>query len=133
MAEDNITASQKDQIPRHAGEPTHEGSYFTPAVDIYETGDEIVLLADMPGVEPGDLDVDLNDDELTIVGRVGAVDDEGVELLSEYRVGSYYRTFRISDAVDRAGIKAVLSDGVLSLALPKAAKAVPRKIPISGG
>ncbi|MDQ7782685.1 MAG: Hsp20/alpha crystallin family protein [Desulfomonilaceae bacterium] len=133
MAEDTVEITQKDQVPAQAGEPTYEGAYFTPAVDIYETVNEIVLLADMPGVEADNLDVDLNDDELIIVGRVNAVDDEGAELLSEYRVGNYYRNFRISDVVDRRSISASLSDGVLKIVLPKAAKAVPRKIPISVG
>ena len=131
MADEGVRVSHEDDVSRDAGELTYEGTYFTPAVDIYETADEVVLLADMPGVQPGDLDVDLNDDELTIVGRVGSGEDEGIELLSEYRVGNYYRNFRISDVVDRARISAALSDGVLTVVLPKAAKAVPRKIPIS--
>jgi len=133
MADEGVEVIHKDEISPDTGEMTHEGTYFTPAVDIYETADEIVLRVDMPGVELGDLDVDIKDDELTIVGKVSEVADVGIELLSEYRVGNYYRNFRISDVVDRGGINATLSDGVLTLMLPKVAKAVSRKIPISVG
>jgi HSP20 family protein len=133
MADENIKVSHKDEADPNAGELTYEGTYFTPAVDIFETPSEIVLLADMPGVAPGDLDVDLNDDVLTILGKVAPIDDEGIDLLSEYRLGTYYRDFRMTDIVDRSKINATLADGVLTLVLPKAAKAVPRKIPISVG
>lgn len=131
MADEGIPVSHKDEVSPESGELTYEGSYFTPAVDIYETSNEIILLADIPGVEPADLDVDLNEDVLTIVGKVAPADEEGVELLSEYRLGTYYRNFRITDMVDRTKISATVTDGVLTLVLPKAEKAVPRKIPIS--
>ncbi len=131
MADESVNVTHRDEVTPEARELTYEGDYFTPAVDIYEKGDEIVLLADIPGVEPEDLDVDLNENELTIVGKVSAVDDEGVELQSEYRMGNYYRNFRITEVVDRARISATLSDGVLTVLLPKVAKAVRRKIPIS--
>ena len=131
MADEGTAISHQEPRTPDAGELTYEGHYFTPAVDIYETPTEMVLIADMPGVEPGDLDVDLKDDVLTIVGRVTQTNDEGVALLSEYRSGSFHRDFRITDMVNRAEINATLTDGVLTLVLPKAEKVVPRKIPIS--
>ena len=112
---------------------THEGVYFTPAVDIYESDAEVVLLADMPGVEPDKVDIDLKDDTLSLVGRVTAEPEEGNSLLREYRTGNYFRNFRISDVVDREKISAFMKDGVLRLVLPKAEKAKPRKIQITAG
>jgi HSP20 family protein len=131
MSDQELQVSDKQEVQKEQGELTHQGVYFTPAVDIYETAQELVLLADMPGVEPGGVDIDLKEDTLSIIGRVDAPEPSGRNLLTEYRVGSYFRNFRVTDMVDREGITASLKDGVLKLTLPKAAKAVPKKIAIS--
>jgi HSP20 family protein len=131
MAEQEIQVSQKQEVTPAKGELTYEGVYFTPAVDIYETDKQLVLLADLPGVEPGGLELDLKDDYLSIVGRMASARDEGESLLEEYRTGSYFRNFLVTDAVDQSAITASLADGVLKVVLPKAAKAIPRKIPIT--
>ncbi len=133
MAEQEIEVSQKQEVTPAKGELTYEGVYFTPAVDIYETDKELVLLADVPGVEADGLEVDLRDDYLSIVGRMATAREEGESLLEEYRVGSYFRNFLVTDVVDQSGITASLADGVLKVVLPKAAKAIPRKIPITSG
>ena len=133
MADQEIEISQKQEVTPENGELTYEGVYFTPAVDIYETEKELVLLADLPGVEADGLEVDLKDDYLTIVGRTTSAQEEGESLLEEYRTGSYFRNFLVTDAVDQSAITASLADGVLKVTLPKAAKAIPRKIPITSG
>ncbi len=133
MTTEALQSTEKSGVNIDKGELTHEGDFFTPAVDIYETPEEIVMNVDLPGVASKDLDIDLSEDTLTIVGKVSENDSEGTDLLVEYRVGHYYRSFLINDAVDRSAISANLNDGVLKLKLPKAAKAVPRKIPISAG
>jgi HSP20 family protein len=133
MADQEIEISQKQEVTPEKGELTYEGVYFTPAVDIYETEKELVLLADLPGVEADGLEVDLKDDYLTIVGRTTSAQEEGESLLEEYRTGSYFRNFLVTDAVDQSAITASLADGVLKVTLPKAAKAIPRKIPITSG
>jgi HSP20 family protein len=128
MSDQELKVAEKKEIAPHSGEFTREGSYFTPAVDIYETSNELVVLVDMPGVSTDDVEIDLNNNVLTIVGRLSASADESRELLTEYCAGNYYRSFRITDVVDQARISAAISDGVLKLTLPKAEKAVPRKI-----
>ncbi|MGD9818953.1 MAG: Hsp20/alpha crystallin family protein [Desulfomonilaceae bacterium] len=133
MTTQGIQSSEKTGINVDKGELTHEGDFFTPAVDIYETSQEIVMNVDLPGVKPEDLDIDLRDDTLSIIGKVTEPNNEGTDLLVEYKVGHYYRSFLLTDVIDRSAISANLSDGVLKLRLPKAAKAVPRKIPISEG
>ncbi|MFH0824154.1 MAG: Hsp20/alpha crystallin family protein [Pseudomonadota bacterium] len=132
MADQEITVAEKPEVDPSAGEFTREGVYFTPAVDIYETEKELVMLVDMPGVEGSTVEVDLKDDVLSLIGRVPGDDVGGEDLLTEYRSGNYFRTFRLTEVVDQAGISAAMKDGVLTLTLPKAQKAVPRKIPISG-
>jgi HSP20 family protein len=122
---------EKKELEPLRGELTYEGRFFTPAVDIYETESKLVLIADMPGVEPDYVDIDLDEDNLSIVGRVGDEEPQGDLLLSEYGKGNYFRTFCVSDVIDRDAISAELRDGVLTLTLPKQKKALPRKISIA--
>jgi HSP20 family protein len=131
MADQELQATPKQHVESPEGEFTHEGTYFVPAVDIHENSKELVLLADMPGVPSGDVEVDLKEGTLTIVGKVGAEIDEGEPILTEYRVGNYFRSFRLTDVIDQGKITAAMSDGVLRLTLPKVEKAIPRKIPIT--
>ena len=130
MADQELQVTGKQTVASEAGEFTHEGTYFSPAVDIFETERELVLLADIPGVDAEHVEIDLRDDTLTILGRVPSESETGQALLSEYKTGNYFRTFRINEVVDRSKITASISDGVLKLVLPKVEKAVPRKIPI---
>lgn len=133
MADQELKVSEKQEIAPEKGELTLEGPYFSPAVDIYSTETELILMADMPGVHSDQVEVDLRDDILSILGKVPTESGPGENLLTEYRTGNYFRTFRLTDDIDRGKITASLSDGVLKLSLPKAAKAVPRKIPIAVG
>jgi len=115
-------------------EQTRPGLVFTPAVDIFETDQQITLLADMPGVVTEDISIDLREGVLTIAGEVKPwkkADEEDV--LVEFEIGKYYRQFVLSEAIDQGKIDAQLSDGVLKLALPKSAKAQPRKIAVTAG
>ena len=124
-----MTPSQKQELT--GAETTRPGRVFEPSVDIFETDAAITVLADMPGVEPEGLDIDLRDNLLTITGSVKTVErnDERM-LLREYETGSFYRQFRLSNAVDQGRIDAALKDGVLRLTLPKAEAHRPRKIEI---
>jgi HSP20 family protein len=133
MTEHELQVTEKKEVQPSQGELTYEGTYFTPAVDIFGTEKELVLLADLPGVDGNAVEVDLRDDTLTIVGKVPPTTPEGEPLLTEYQTGNYYRSFRITEIVDQSKITASMSDGVLKLVLPKVEKAVPRKIPITAG
>ena len=112
-------------------EQTRPGLVFTPVVDIFETEQALTLLADMPGVKPEHLDIDLRDNTLTLTGDVESPDTAGEEaLLSEYETGNYYRQFTLSEVIDQEKINAKLTDGVLRLTLPKVEKATPKKIEV---
>ncbi len=129
---DELQVTPKQELTPDAGELTREGLYFSPAVDIYGNEKELVLLADMPGVSADQVEIDLRENVLTILGKV-QMDDKGEELLSEYRTGNYFRSFKVTDVVDQGKISASMSDGVLKLVMPKVEKAVPKKIPITTG
>jgi HSP20 family molecular chaperone IbpA len=104
---------------------------FVPRVDIYETKDSLFLIADMPGVDEKNVDVELEKNILTITRHVedGAMKDCTLAY-SEYEVGDYERAFTLSDEIDREKIKATVKNGVLCLDLPKADKVKPKKIAI---
>ncbi len=125
-----LQAKQKSEVGTPA-EQTTPGIVFTPAVDIFETEKEITLLADLPGVKADGLKIDLRDNTLILTGEVapfeGAEEDD---ILIEYEVGKYYRQFSLSEAIDQNKIEAGLNDGVLRLALPKAEKAMPKRITV---
>ncbi len=113
-------------------EQTKSGPVFVPAVDIYETETAIVMTADLPGVAPEDIQIDLRDDVLTLSGDVRPFEGpEEDDILVEFEVGRYYRQFTLTEAIDQERIQASHRDGVLHLNLPKQAKALPRRITVS--
>lgn len=117
-----------------SAEHTRSGSYYRPNVDILERAEELVVLADVPGARGDDIDLDFEDGTLTIHAKVEPRQAEDTEyLVQEYGVGDYYRTFRVSEAIDASKITAEYADGVLTLHLPKAESTKPRKIDVKSG
>jgi HSP20 family molecular chaperone IbpA len=105
---------------------------FRCAVDIVEQADELVLYADVPGSSAEEIEVNLEEGILSISAAVKSRNLEGSRLLSqEYAVGGFSRSFRISETIDPAGIRAEYSNGVLKVHLPKVATAKPRKISVT--
>lgn len=130
MATESTLEKQTEDRTARA-ERTRGGQYFRPNVDIIEKADELILLADMPGVKRDAIDVHFEDGELTIFGPVEPRYTEATNfLLYEYGVGDFYRTFRVSEHIDASAIRAEYSLGMLTLHLPKAASAKPRKIEV---
>ncbi|MDX9785715.1 MAG: Hsp20/alpha crystallin family protein [Desulfobacterales bacterium] len=126
-----LQAKEKQELASVA-EQTKPGLVFTPDVDIYETDHALKLVADMPGVTPETLNIDLRDNVLTITGDsppLGGAEEKAV--LVEYNTGTYYRQFTLSEIINQDKIDAQLNDGVLSLTLPKVEKAAPRKIAVT--
>ncbi|MBM4442073.1 MAG: Hsp20/alpha crystallin family protein [Candidatus Rokubacteria bacterium] len=99
-----------------------------PPVDIYETDDAFVLLADMPGVAPAGLDVVAERDELIISGQVEALGADPD--YQEFELAGYRRAFTLTEDLDTERITAALKDGVLRVEIPKSPRVQPRKIPV---
>jgi HSP20 family protein len=130
MVSTDIEARPKQKADRRE-ESTRPGTYFQPAVDIFETRDELVVVADMPGVAPDGVEVHVEGDELAIEGNVRPQEYEGLRPLHvEYGVGGFYRRFTLGETIDREGIKAQMKNGVLILRLPKAARARARRVTV---
>jgi len=128
-----IQVKEKQEVTSPA-EQTKPGPVFTPSVDIFETDKALTLLVDMPGVKAENLNVDLRDDTLTLIGDVNPhVTPPGELVYGEYEIGRYYRQFSLSEVIAQDKIDAKLSDGVLRLTLPKVEKATPRRIEVQVG
>ena len=100
-------------------------------VDLYRDHDGYVLNADLPGIDPGSVDVDIDGQLLTIRAQRTAGDADGVKWISQERPhGSYLRQFSVGEGVDTSRISASYDNGVLSVIIPLSEKARPRKVKI---
>jgi len=114
-------------------ERTVPGRFYVPHTDVYETEDALTVVMEMPGVPREAVEIELKDDVLRVQARIDPSKYEGMEpVYTEYNVGHWTRSFALSDRVDREQIGAQLEDGVLTLTLPKAAEARPRRIEVRG-
>ena len=113
-------------------ESTIPARVFLPVTDIFETDQALTVVMEMPGVDRNNVDVRVENDVLTVEGRLDFSKYEGLQpLYTEYNVGNYARSFHISSKVDQDRISAELNDGIMNLVLPKAERAKPRRIKVS--
>jgi HSP20 family molecular chaperone IbpA len=126
------TLVKKDRKPLDVAtvERTHNGRTYSPRFDIWETDEELVLYGDLPGVTPEGLDIQFENRELTIHGKIEPRHNERNPLYSEYGIGDYYRTFTIGETIDSSKISAEMKQGVLTLHLPKTEAVKPRRIEV---
>ncbi len=112
-------------------ERTVPGRFYVPPADVWETEDALAVAMEVPGVARDAVAIELKDDVLRVEARVDPAKYEGLEpVYTEYGVGHWARAFALPDTVDRERIEARLEDGVLTLTLPKAAEARPRRIAV---
>jgi len=132
MAKQEMTTRQATSPATVEREP--QAAVFVPRVDIVESEKELVLIADMPGVDETSVSVNLEGSVLTVTGKTGNEVPAGHSLTyQEYTTGDYERSFTLGETIDREGIKAAVKAGVLQLTLPKAKAAQPRRIPVQVG
>jgi HSP20 family protein len=132
MNEQELKPKVKEEAPAK-GERVRPGRVFIPAVDIFETPQALVLVADMPGVAGDKVTLDLKENLLTIYGEVSPLPEKETLLGQEYAIGDYYREFQVGELIDKSKIEASVKNGVLTLTLPKAEKAKPRRIEVKTG
>jgi HSP20 family protein len=121
---------QQEAKPAPDVEHTKETVTFTPRVDIVESDQELLLLADLPGVLAEDLDIRYENKELVISGKVSPRTAAAEYLYQDYGVGDFYRVFSVGESIDATKIVAELKQGVLTLHLPKTEKVKPRQIQV---
>jgi HSP20 family protein len=124
-----MTTTEKPTGEVGHAEQTYQTTYV-PRFDIWEGDDELRLYGDLPGVSPDHLDIQFENQELTIHGKVCRC-HEGVECMyGEYGIGDFHRTFTIGEAIDAEKISAEMHNGVLTLHLPKSEEVKPRRIEV---
>jgi len=125
-----------DFFPRQAGleEESIAGGVWSPAVDIYETDNDIVLKAELPGMKQEDIQLDIRDNVLTLKGERRQESDvkEGSYHRVERSYGAFQRMFTLPNVIQQDKVKAKYKDGVLEVTMPKAEVAKPKHIAIEG-
>ena len=134
MANENelqVQDAQKQEIDETEAERTRDRKAFVPRADIYEDGDSISIVVDVPGVDENSIEIGLEKSILTIDGYVEPQVPEGYTLAyAEYETGDYHRSFKLSNQIDLDNIEATVKDGVLLLLLPKVGPAKTKKIAV---
>ena len=130
MASKELQVQHKREVEKKE-ETTVPARMFLPNTDIYETQDALTVVLEMPGVEKKNVEINVADDVLAVEGRLDLGKYQGlVPLYTEYNIGNYSRSFRLSSKIDQSKIGAELKDGVLSLVLPKMEEAKSRTIQV---
>jgi HSP20 family molecular chaperone IbpA len=113
-------------------EKTVPGKYYMPYTDIFETGEALTVVMEIPGIKKDGIDIKLEKDELTINAEIALDNYKNFKpVYTEYNVGHFTRSFALSSKVDQDRIEANVSDGVLTLTLPKAEELKPRRITVN--
>jgi HSP20 family protein len=138
----NVVSQLQNEINRVFGnlsdaDSSSATSEWTPAVDVREFSDRFQLLLDMPGVEPKDVEITLDNGVLTVAGNrteEKAVNSNGAEQPQQQRIerrlGRFYRRFILPDTADAENVNASGRNGVLEIVIPKQPKAQPRRITV---
>jgi len=127
--EKSLAIPKQEVIKADELERTRDHRCYIPKTDIYETEDEIILVADVPGADQDSVDITLKKNVLSINALVDHNIPTGYDrIYSEYEGGDFQRSFRLSDEINQNNIKAIVSNGELRLHLPKAEPAKAKKI-----
>lgn len=116
---------------QNGSEPTRSGPTVAPRVDIFETDDGLMLLADVPGTKADGFDISLDGRELTLWAKIEGSRPEGMEAVySEYQPCDFERKFHLTGDFDADSIEAELTQGVLKLTIPKSPEAKAKRIQV---
>jgi HSP20 family protein len=132
MAANNMTAQNEKKSLQTREETRSSDKYLKPAVNIIETESGLILTADIPGAAKETLDINVEKGILTINAPISR-SMPGNPVYTEFELAPYYRQFSIPESLDHEKASADLNNGILTLKIPKAAAAKPRKIEIRVG
>lgn len=131
MAGQELEVQQKKEVASQQ-EKTTPARFYVPSTDIFETNDALKIVMEVPGVPKDAIDVRVENEVLSIEGRIETTNYNGLEpLYTEYPIGHFARSFTLPGQVDPQNITAHLEDGVLTLTLNKRPESKPRRIAIA--
>jgi HSP20 family molecular chaperone IbpA len=132
MSDSQELQVQQKRETEKKSEATIPGRVFVPVTDIFETAEALTVVLEMPGVERDSIEANVENDVVTIEGRIDFSKYEGMRpVYTEYNVGHFVRSFEISNKIDQSKITAQMKDGVVTIVLPKAEQAKSRRIQVS--
>ena len=130
MSPQELQVREKRELEKKQ-ESTAPARTFVPTADIFETEPSLTVVLEMPGVDKNNVDISIEDNILTVQGRLDFAKYQGLQpVYTEYNVGHYRRSFSLSNKIDQGKISAEMTDGVLTLVVPKVEEAKPRQISI---
>jgi HSP20 family protein len=130
VAQHELQVQQKQEVEKPQ-ESTRPMRAFAPTTDIFETDEALTMLLEMPGVDRENIEISVENGVLTVEGKINFSKYEGLQpVYSEYNIGPFRRTFRLSSRIDQDKIRAEMQGGVITLVLPKAEEAKPRRIDV---
>ena len=129
VGQQELQVQQKREVEK-GQEATRPTRAFMPKADIFETEDALTVVLEMPGADRDNINISVENGVLTVEGTINL----GLQpVYSEYNVGPFRRSFRMSSRIDQYNINAEMSDGVITLVLPKVEEAKPRRIEVRTG
>src|ERR1700742_491735 len=130
MVGQELEVQQKKELTSQQ-EKTIPARFYVPPTDIFETGDALKVVMEVPGVPKDALDVKIENDVLSVMARIDTKNYSGFEpLYTEYPIGHFARSFTLPEQIDQHNITAQLEDGVLTLTLNKKPESKPRRIAV---
>lgn len=128
----DLQVQQKRELQKK-DEATVPARTFVPTTDIHENDQALTVIMEMPGVDKSNLEINVEKDILTVAGQIDFSKYEKLQpVYTEYNIGHYRRSFSLSPSrIDQEKIRADMKDGVLTLTLPKAEAAKPRRISVT--
>ena len=131
MSPQELQLQEKREVEKKE-EATAAARTFSATADIYETDAALTVVLEMPGVDKSNVDISIEGGVLTVQGRIDFSNYEGLQpIYTEYNIGHYRRSFHLSNKIDQTKISAEMKDGILTLVLPKAEEAKPRRIAVN--
>jgi HSP20 family protein len=130
MAQQELQVQQKRELEKKQ-EATFPTRIFVPPADIFENKEELTVILEMPGADKDAVEIRIEDGTLNVGARLDFSKYQGLHpLYIEYNIGHYSRSFRLSNKIDQNKIEAQMTDGVLTLKLPKSEEAKPRNVQV---
>lgn len=131
MSAQELQVQEKRELEKKQ-ESTVAARLFIPVADIFEAEHALTVVLEIPGVDRSNVEISVEGGVLTIEGRLDFSKYEGMQpVYTEYNVGHYPRSFSLSNKIDQSKIGAEMKDGVLTITLPKAEEAKPRRISVN--
>jgi HSP20 family protein len=126
-----IEKREKQEVGTTAAEQmNYSGSAYSPDVDIYSSDDEVIFAVDLPGVNKGDVSIEIDETNTLIIKGKNSHKEPENSVLRQYNVGNYYRAFQLSNDYDKEKITAKLENGLLEVNVAKKEEVKPKKIEI---